>query len=175
MQRRVKRYRPRVDKKTTDYIAGDRKVGFWLNETNSNMVRIARLSTTEAVNVALDNYFTFNLTLYIIIHRVKKTFHIGYFQDHDPHDLHWHYIHSTGSGTVGDAIRNESLSHFKLEVIGKFSNIDHLIRTSRFYKRILSKKGKPYLAHREDDCVEVLIKNSKSIGKYNGNEKVKKV
>lgn len=113
---------------------------------------------TDIVNQAIDNHFTFNLTLYIIIHRISNRFHIGFFEDQEPHDLQWHYIYNTGSGTVGDDIRNEGFGRMKFEIIGKFSSLTHLTRTFRYYKKFMSKTGEPYRSHRADDSVEVLLK-----------------
>lgn len=148
-----------------------------LTETNANLLRKATFSATHIVNRSIDNYFTFNLTLYIIIHRISNRFHIGFYEDHEPHDLHWHHIYSTGSGTVGDALRREGFGRFKIETIGKFSSMDHLIRTFRFYHRRMLKQAKPYEAFRDDDNLEVFLKTySKSIGKDHAKkEKTKKI
>lgn len=148
----------------------------YFTETNKNLIsRHPTQTISQVVNMAIDNYFTFNLTLYIIVHRISKSFHIGYYEDHEPHDLHWHYIYSTGSGTVGDCIRKEGFGRHKLEIIGKFGSLKHLIGTYRHYRKHLSRYGEAYESHRDDDNLEVLLKTyMKSIGKY-GKEKINKV
>lgn len=134
------------------------------------------LTLTDIVNQAIDNHFTFNLTLYIIVHEISNRFHIGFYEDHEPHDFNWHYIYSTGSGTVGDDIRNEGFGRMKLEIVGKFSNLKTLIKVSNWYRRHLSKSGEPYLNHRADDSLELLIKTySKSIGKCHAKKDKKKI
>lgn len=163
-----------MENKSSDVEIPEGRVSFFLTETNINMIRIARISKTQAINLALDNYFTFNLSVYIIVHRLSNRFHIGFFEDHEPHDLHWHHIYNTGSGTVGDEIRREGMGRFKFEIIGKFSSIEHLARISKFYQRRMSKKARPYKSFKDDDSIEILLRTySKSIGKYHAKKENK--
>jgi hypothetical protein len=120
------------------------------------------LSTSALINIALDNYFTFGLTLYIIVHKASKRFHIGYYEGHECHDLKWHYVNGLGTGTLGDKLRRSVLGEYSLEILGKFSNIQQLSLAYYLYRHYYSRNMKAYVSLNKDDNVKLLIESYKN-------------
>jgi hypothetical protein len=150
-------------KKTLNNIGRDErfngsKTGILLSKTNISLLGNKKSSYSQTIDTALRNYFTYSLTMYIIVHRISNNFHIGYFEGDEPHDLNWHYANSTGSGTLGDQLRREGFSRYSVDIIGKFGNVHHLARNFRMYKKILSRKGEAYKSHLDNDDIEVLLR-----------------
>lgn len=142
---------------------GDHRVSIRLTDLSMKMIQShPTLSLSSIINVALDNYFTFNLTLYIILHRVNKRFHIGYYNGDQFHDLKWHYVNSLGNGTLGDELRREGFSSYRLEILGKFNNIKQLLIAYRLYKKYYQKNFISYVTSHKDDDIELLMEAYKA-------------
>jgi hypothetical protein len=120
------------------------------------------LSASALVNVALDNYFTFSLTLYIIVHKASKRFHIGYYEGHQCHDLKWHYANGLGTGTLGDMLRRGGIGEYSLELLGKYSNIQQLSLSHYLYRHYYGRNMKPYVSLNKDDNVRLLVESYKN-------------
>lgn len=124
------------------------------------------VSKSLIIERSLDNFLTFSTTLYIIKNKYTRKFHIGYYTGFVSHDPHWHYVHNVKRGTVGEAIRNQGMSKFKMEIIGKFCTITHAMNVFRYYKKSLIEKGhKAYDSYLVNDDLlglEVIYKEVKN-------------
>jgi len=142
---------------------GDHRVSIRLTDLTVKLTQAHHTQTLSSIiNVAVDNYFTFNLTLYIIVHRINNKLHIGYYNGDQFHDLRWHYVNSLGNGTLGDELRRDGFSNYRSEIIGKFNNINQLITAYRLYKKYYTKHFTLYSSTHKDDDAELLIEAYKA-------------
>jgi hypothetical protein len=158
----AKKREPKIDNSNLGET-GKHSVKIRLTETSRQLVKNHPTLTASAlVNVALDNYFTFGLTLYIIVHSASKRFHIGYYEGHYCHDLKWHYANGLGTGTLGDRLRRDGFGEYRLELLGKFNNIQQLALAHYLYRHYYSRNMKPYVSLNKDDNVRLLVESYKN-------------
>lgn len=112
-----------------------------LDKSAINLVEKMDAKVSVVGRFAIKRFFEFPLTVYGISHKYNKKIHISYFFYNDVHDKYWHHVNTSGSGTIGDAIRKETEECFKMFYFGCYHNLEDALVAIKIYRSLYKKKG----------------------------------
>lgn len=117
------------------------KVSFYIVRKWYEFLRAVEGNNISAhYNRAIEWYVSFRHTVYIITNKKEKTAFVGVFEGFETHDVYYHYVKTTGSGTIGDAVRKLGFNDFEFKVLGRFEDRKMANYFKNHIKEKLSKK-----------------------------------
>jgi hypothetical protein len=124
----------------------NKRLNVMMTEENDRLARSSYGGISHAVNLGLELLFHYNVSIYIIKHRIKRYCFIGIFFDQRVTDVHYHHVFDLGHDGIGRQIRKEGPSCFEFKVIAKMTDLEEAVILKNLSRKIWLKRGysQPY-------------------------------